>query len=389
MSCWRASAKGATPTNDMSKQKSNTSEVRADQAASKKYQTLKLGLDVHADTIVVVRILDHGAPQPAQKFAPSRFLEWVKTQLALAEAVHSCYEAGPFGYGLHRDLVQLGVQNVVVQPVCLDERHKGVNHDKSDARELALRLDRYVAGNPKALATVRVPTPLEEQKRIESRQREQLKREVQRVAAQGRGLLLTQGHRGKKGWWEEKHWERLRMGLPVWLVERLEVFRRVLARLTEELDAATTALEAAAPATRPKGLGGLTYEMVEREIGNWDRFDNRRQVGSYTGLCGGVSGSGPTMHLLPITKHGNVRLRTALVELAWRLVVWQRDCALVKKWWHVFGNPKATRAAKKKAIVAMARQMAVDLWRWRTGRVKPQTLGWTMVGLEPAPAQKR
>ena len=365
----------------MTKQPSNTSEVRAEQAASKKHQTLKLGLDVHADTIVVVRILDHSAPQPAQKFTPAKFLDWVKTQLALADAVHSCYEAGPFGYGLHRALVQLGVHNVVAQPVCLDEHHKGVNHDKSDARELALRLDRYVAGNDKALATVRVPTPQEEQKRIESRQREQLKREVQRVAAQGRGLLLTQGYREQKGWWEDQRWEQLHVKLPAWLVERLEVFRRVLATLTTELDAASTALEAAAPAARPKGLGGLTYEVVEREVGAWDRFDNRRQVGSYTGLCGGVSGSGRTTHLLPITKHGNVRLRTALIELAWRLVLWQRDCKLVKKWWPVFGNPKATKAARKKAIVAMARQMAVDLWRWRTGRIEPEALGWKMVGV--------
>jgi hypothetical protein len=58
----------------MSKPYYNTSEVRAEQAASKKLQTLKLGLDVHADTIVVVRILDHNAPQPAQKFTPAKFL---------------------------------------------------------------------------------------------------------------------------------------------------------------------------------------------------------------------------------------------------------------------------------------------------------------------------
>jgi len=163
-------------------------------------------------------------------------------------------------------------------------------------------------------------------------------------------------------------------------VERLEVFRRLLATLTTELDAATTALEKAAPAARPKGLGGLTHETIEREVGDWHRFTNRRQVGSYTGLCGGVSGSGSTTHLLSITKHGNVRLRTALIELAWRLVLWQRECKLVRKWWHVLGNPKATKAARKKAIVAVARQMAVDLWRWRTGRVKPENLGWTMLG---------
>ena len=92
----------------MNSQKQNTSEVRADQVASQKLQTLKLGLDVHADSIVVVRILENSAPQPAQKFTPAKFLTWIKTQLPLAEQVHSCYEAGPFGYGLHRDLVGAG-----------------------------------------------------------------------------------------------------------------------------------------------------------------------------------------------------------------------------------------------------------------------------------------
>ena len=365
----------------MTNKTSHNSKVRGEQVANTKAQTIKLGLDVHADTIVVVRILDHSAPQPAQKFTPAKFSEWVKTQLGQAEAVHSCYEAGPFGYGLHRELSALGVKNLVVQPVCLDERHTGVNHDKSDAKELALRLDRYVSGNTHALATVRVPTPAEEQKRIASRQREQVRREVQRLAAQGRGLLLTQGWREKRGWWEAKRWERLQVQLPPWLVERLEVFRRVLAALTLELDAATTALEAAAPALRPKGLGGLTYEVVEREVSDWNRFTNRRQVGSYTGLCGGVSSSGNSHRLLPITKHGNARLRTALVELAWRLVLWQRESKLVKKWWPIVGNPKATKAARKKAIVAIARQMAVDLWRWRTGRAKAADLGWQMVGV--------
>ena len=121
----------------MTKQNLNNSEVRAEQAASKKLSILKLGLDVHADTIVVVRLLDNRAPQPAQQFTLAKFLEWIKTQLVLAEAVHTCYEAGPFGYGLHRALIALGVKNLVVQPVCLDEHHKGVNHDKSDAKALA------------------------------------------------------------------------------------------------------------------------------------------------------------------------------------------------------------------------------------------------------------
>src|SRR5512137_1083931 len=210
----------------MTNEELDNSKVCVEQVASTKAQTLKLGLDVHAESIVVVRIVDHSAPQPAQKFSPAKFREWVKGQLRLAEVVHSCYEAGPFGYGLHRDLVKLGIDNLVVQPVCLDERHTGVNHDKRDAKELALRLDRYVAGNTHALATVRVPTLAEEQKRIASRQREQLKREVLRLAAQGRSLLMTQGCRAKRNWWGARRWAALQVQLPVWLGERLEVFRR-------------------------------------------------------------------------------------------------------------------------------------------------------------------
>ena len=80
-------AKSATPTNGMNEESLNNSEVRAEQVAKKKRQTIKLGLDVHADWIVVVRLLDHSGPQPAQKFTPGKFLEWVKSQLALSDAI--------------------------------------------------------------------------------------------------------------------------------------------------------------------------------------------------------------------------------------------------------------------------------------------------------------
>jgi transposase len=139
MSGWRVSAKSLHPPIQMTNEKLNNSKAGVEQAVSSKPLTIKLGLDVHADSIVVVRIVDHSAPQPAQKFTPARFREWVKGQRGLAQEVHGCYEAGPFGYGLHRYLEELGIQNLVVQPVCLDERHTGVNHDKSDAKELALR----------------------------------------------------------------------------------------------------------------------------------------------------------------------------------------------------------------------------------------------------------
>src|SRR5437879_5852107 len=65
---------------------------------------IKLGIDAHADRHGGVRQIDGGAPQPPQRFSPSQFLEWAKKQTGLAKRVYSCYEAGPFGYSVHRKL---------------------------------------------------------------------------------------------------------------------------------------------------------------------------------------------------------------------------------------------------------------------------------------------
>ena len=73
------------------------------------HQVIKLGIDVHLDRYVVVRQIEGGAPQPPQRFSPTQFLAWAKKQTALARQVYSCYEAGPFGYRLHRKLKDLGI----------------------------------------------------------------------------------------------------------------------------------------------------------------------------------------------------------------------------------------------------------------------------------------
>jgi len=106
--------------------------------------------------------------------------------------------------------------------------------------------------------------------------------------------------------------------------------------------------------------------------------NNRRQIASYTGLCPGEYSSGNTRLQSCVTKHGNPRLRAALVELAWRLVRFQPNYKPVRKWRQILAKGGANRtgsiatgAARKKAIVAVARQLAVDLWRVRTGRCTP------------------
>ena len=188
----------------------------------------QLGLDCHAASIVVARQLDGMNPQPPQKFAVGKFLAWVEEQIKKGYQVISCYEAGPTGYWLHRKLERLGVTNYVVCPTRLDSRGKGVNTDKTDATELLVRLDRYVAGNQKAFSVVRVPTEAQEQKRALSRQRDQLRRKRLSFAAQGRMLLLSQGYRRSNLWWYGAHWDKLKTEVPGWLLEQLEIFQRMI-----------------------------------------------------------------------------------------------------------------------------------------------------------------
>ena len=88
------------------------------------YEEIKLGIDWHADHLRVSRMIDGTPPQPAQRFTHAGFLEFAAKQLTLARNVYSCYEAGPGGYVLHRQLTQLGLTDFVVHPVNLDAQHK-------------------------------------------------------------------------------------------------------------------------------------------------------------------------------------------------------------------------------------------------------------------------
>ena len=337
------------------------------------HEVIKLGIDVHLDRYVVVRQIDGGAPQPPQRFSPSRFLEWAQKQTALAKQVYSCYEAGPFGYRLHRTLKDLGITNYVVRPRDWDEYGKKVKTDKRDAKAMVLSLDRYVSGNTEAFCVVRVPTEAEEQARSRSRQRESLQKEKQRLAAQGRSHALYYGAHLEGAWWTEGLWKEL--VVPPIVLELLEPLRRLIQALEQELKTLSQALTAAAPEELPKGLGKLTYEVLEREVADWNRFDNRRQVASYTGMCPREDSSAQRRFQGAISKHGNPRVRTVLVEAAWRLVQYQSQYKPVAKWLPVLANPNTTRSKRKQIIVAIGRQFSVDWWRVRTRRCQAAELG--------------
>ncbi len=188
--------------------------------------------------------------------------------------------------------------------------------------------------------------------------------------SRGRSLLLAQGHHVRGQWWRPSCWEALRPGLPAWLAAQLETLRTIILSLDTEEQAARTRLEAAAPKTLPKAIGALTWALLTREICDWHRFQNRRQVGSYTGLCPGGYQSGTTQRDGHINRHGNPRVRHLLIELVWRLVRWQPDYPSVRQL--VAGVARG--AARRKLAVAAARRLAIDLWRLATGQTTPEQL---------------
>jgi transposase len=335
---------------------------------------IKLGIDVHAQSYRVVRQVDNAVPQPAQKMTPQEFLSWARKQLNKAEKVYSCYEAGPLGYGLHRALEAMGIHNVVVRPQNWDELHTGVKTDKTDALALAQRLDRYIQGNIKALAIVHVPTPAQELARSQSRLREQLLSHRMRFEAQGRSLLLFNGIQTKGRWWKASPWLLLQSQLSCELLELLSVIRQLLLAVQAQLETQTQKVEEVAT-PQVRGVGALTSQILEREILDWNRFTNRRQVASLTGMCPGVRASGNKTRSGPITKHGNRRIRTALIELAWRTLRFQPQYPPLQRWLPILVGSQSSAAARKKAIVAVGRRLAIDLWRLNTGRTTAQKLG--------------
>ena len=346
---------------------------------------IKLGVDIHARLYVVVAQHGQGTPKPARRCTPEEFAPWVEELLRLGHEVHVVYEACGFGFGLCRRLTAAGAHCYVIAPRKLDEARTGVKTDARDARALCQRLSRYVDGNTEELAVIRVPSEAEERARHWARQRAQLVRHRQKLEAQGRGLLVTHGRPAPAHWWQEQTWGRLQKLLPAWMHEHLEIYRPALLALHAQILALSARLEASAPADLPAGLGKLTAVLALREVCDWGRFENRRQVSSYTGLCPGEHSSGVKRVQGSVTKHGNPRLRAALVECAWRLVRFQPQYPPVRKRLPILATgAKATGAQRKKAIVAVARHLAVALWRLFTGRCTAAQLG--LHGPEPAAA---
>jgi transposase len=342
----------------------------------KKGNLIKIAIDMHLKSFLVVRQMDHSLVQPGQRFEPARFYRWLEKEKVKAERIAVCYEAGCFGYEPARRMEAMGVEVYVVAPQNWDEQGKRQVNDKWDAAVMCRRLSEYLDGHRKALSIVHIPSRQEEEERAGGRFRDQLCKEQRRIGAMGRSLLLQREMAVRGRWWRGSTWQMIRQGMPLWVVHQMEIWKELIEQLEKRIaqeEKKLRQIEAAEPVLF--GEGELTHVMLKRELLNLQRFRNARQIGNYFGLCPSESTSGERRRLGAITKHGNPRLRRMMVELAWRIVRFQPEYVALRRWGPVLQDKRSGAAARKKAIVAVARRLAVDLWRIAIGRKQAQELG--------------
>src|ERR1700722_12023399 len=345
---------------------------------SAKAKRILLGIDVHLRGYQSARKIDDGLIGAVDNFRSEvELLLHVAKQGPRAEEVVVVYEAGPLGYTLYRKLKALGVLCYVCAPDSAQQRRKRRKNNKIDARSLTSKLFNYLHGDKEALQLARVPTEAQEQQRLTSRQHDQLVEERKRLGAKGNAMLLSEGLGSWSNWWRPKAWSQLSTVAPQWLLERLQIWVDVLKILDEKISQAKAALARTCDGPRPKGVGALSLFQLQSEVLDWSLYPNRRKIACLGGMVPSEWSTGDKEWRGSITKVGVPALRRIIIEMVWRIILFQPQYKPVQKWREVLQGTNP--ALRKKAVVAIGRQLMVDLWRLQTGRVTAQGLNLVMI----------
>jgi transposase len=272
--------------------------------------------------------------------------------------------------------VEAGAKSIITTPMRLNLERRRKN-DRMDARELCLRLSRYLDGQKDELKPIRIASRAERERRELGRQREFWKRQLRRLENHGRALRIEHEYETlSAGWAGPRKWKQIAPQCSEFVRAQLEPVVDQIRAAKAQLDRLTREIEGLVAQEKiPLGLGALTVSLVEGEVCDWKRFLHRKAVGSYTGLCPSEHSSGGVQRFGAIDRHGNKHLRTLLVEAVWRLLRWQPGWHARQKY---LEKLRVGASLKKKMAVALARQLAIDLWRWRTARATAAQLGWTV-----------
>uniref|UniRef100_UPI003751B2EB IS110 family transposase n=1 Tax=Undibacterium sp. TaxID=1914977 RepID=UPI003751B2EB len=312
----------------------------------------------------------------------------VKWLLPTDTKVIVMYEAGQDGFWICRALNAMGYTGLVIDAasVPVGRQARRAKTDRLDAIMLVNCLRGWLRGEQDCLRVLHIPDEQAEAERQLLRDRGVLQKEIGQHHDRMRKLLRT------VGCWDEMDrgfTQRLEAGevrcydgsvLPAELVARLLRERERLALVEEQFKALTktqvsqlseAAQEKVANFTKLKAIGEIGAIRITTEL-FWRRFDNQKQVGSCVGLVPQPYDSGTTRIDQGISKQGNRRVRSLLIEMAWMWLRYQPDSKLAI-WFAEKTNSQApNKRGRRVAIVAVARRLAIALWRYIEYGVVPE-----------------
>jgi transposase len=290
-------------------------------------------------------------------------------------------EAGLDGFWIHRVLEQEGIESHVVDAASIltSRRRRRAKTDRIDGEALLRTLLAYKRGEPRVCAMVQAPTSEEEDRRRLCRERKILVAERVKHVNRIKGLLFAQGisdyeplHRNRR-----QQLKDLTTGdgrsLPAHLkaqvdreLDRLELLLGQIKAVEAERDALLAPVGDAAP-TPAAALAGLRGIGPEFGAVLWlecffRSFSNRRQVAAYAGLAPTPWQSGSVQHEQGVSKAGNPKLRTTMIQLAWLWLQHQPTSEL--SLWFKERVQRDGGRGKKTTIVALARKLLVALWKF-------------------------
>ena len=286
-------------------------------------------------------------------------------------------EAGLDGFWLHRVLQEEGCESHVVDPasIAAPRRRRRAKTDRIDGEALLRALLAYKRGEPRVCSMVRPPTPEAEDERRICRERAELIAERVRHVNRIKGLLFSQGVRDYEPLRRDRRRRLLELrtgdGRPLGPHLKAQI-ERELDRLVESRsqDATAPAEAQPSPIALLLSLNGVGPEFAASlwTEGLCRSFANRRQAGAYPGLTPTPWRSGKIEHEQGVSKTGNPRLRTKMLQLAWLWLQHQPKSALAQ-WFHRRLPGMTGRAARKRLIVALARKLFVALWKFTSAGV--------------------
>jgi transposase len=344
-------------------------------------KVIMTGCDLHDRSMLIRFAVENGKPQQASfsndSLGRKSLVERLLTEARKhgAERIVFAYEASGAGYGLSDLLHECGIECYVLSPTHLPRTPKSAKF-KTDAKDAQMLLEQLrgfvLAGN--RLPTVWTPPQRLRDDRELMRTRIDSSDDVTRIKLQI--LSMLKRYEICKPSWYTSQWSKR---LVAWLrerateldpvvgivleglIERYELFRDELKKLDKAIKelSKTDRYRAACKAVRElPGVGLITAMTFLTEMGDMNRFRNRREVAAYLGLCPSSHESGECNDRKGrITRQGSSRLRKVLCQAVWTSI---RDCEETSAAYHRIKGGKKDRS--KKAIVALMRRLGIVMW---------------------------